>query len=856
MKRYLVVGFLILLGVSHIVRVAEPPIRGLKPGHQRVDIGRAEIALRDIPGDSPEAPVLVLLHGSPMASSCFNPLVDHLGGVYRLIIPDLPGFGGSTLDVDDYSIEAHAHDLSALLDKLDIESAHLAGYSMGGGVALEFHKAQPDRVKSLILLSSIGVQELELLGDYTLNHAIHGAQLAAIWALTNLTPHFGLLDKFILNVPYARNFHDTDQRPLREIIADVECPLLIVHGRSDMLVPYAAAREHARIAPHSELAALDGGHIVLMLKPEAVAAPLVEFIAKVETGRARERHQGTPERVAAAEQPFAYADYDAGLARRTVMLSALLGVATLVSEDVACITGGVLAASGVIGFLPAVLGCFLGIFFGDIGLYLVGRWLGRPALRYPPFKWMLDDEQLQSASEFFHGKTAHLVIATRFLPGTRLPAYFAAGMLHQPFWRFAGWLFIAAAIWTPILVGISMLAGQPILEFIRRFEKHALLAFTVFIVGLWILIRIASGFASHRGRRLMLSRWRRLIRWEFWPMWIVYPPVVLYLLWLGIRHRCMTLFTICNPAIPASGLALESKSEILEGLGGNANPAVARFSIAEADAEAPRRIQVLEQFLEDHGLDYPVVLKPDIGERGMGVAIIHDRDQAIRYFETVPAKIIVQEYVDGLEFGILYYRHPGEESGSIFSLAEKRLISVTGDGERTLSELILDDDRAVCMARYFIKAHGAAAHDIPNDGERVRLTELGTHCRGALFVDAGQHLTPELEAELDSISKTYDGFFFGRYDVRAPTAADLEKGEGWRILELNGVSSEAAHIYDPKYSIFHAWRTLAKQWRIAIEIGKANRQKGVEPVSLFDLIRLIIRFNRSKSFEAPAQESR
>ena len=53
---------------------------------------------------------------------------------------------------------------------------------MGGGVALELYRLAPERVASLVLLSSIGVQEMELLGDYSLNHVVHGLQLVALGA--------------------------------------------------------------------------------------------------------------------------------------------------------------------------------------------------------------------------------------------------------------------------------------------------------------------------------------------------------------------------------------------------------------------------------------------------------------------------------------------------------------------------------------------------------------------------------------------------------------------------------------------------------------------------------------------------
>ena len=99
------------------------------------------------------------------------------------------------------------------------------------------------------MLSAIGAQEYELLGDYHLNHVIHGLQLAGLWLLREGMPHFGWLDDAVLSVAYARNFYDTDQRPLRGILERYAGPMLILQGEHDPLVNPAVAREHARIVP-------------------------------------------------------------------------------------------------------------------------------------------------------------------------------------------------------------------------------------------------------------------------------------------------------------------------------------------------------------------------------------------------------------------------------------------------------------------------------------------------------------------------------------------------------------------------------------------------------------------------------
>ena len=161
------------------------------------------------------SPSILLLHGNPVAArKTFENLIPALTQTGRVIAPDLPGFGSSTQKIPDYSIEAHAKHVLKFLHHIGISEVHVVAYSMGGGVALNLAHMSPELVRSITLLSAIGVQEFELLGNYHLNHALHGIQLAFIWLLKNGLPHMGLLDRVPVGLPYARNFYDTDQRPL------------------------------------------------------------------------------------------------------------------------------------------------------------------------------------------------------------------------------------------------------------------------------------------------------------------------------------------------------------------------------------------------------------------------------------------------------------------------------------------------------------------------------------------------------------------------------------------------------------------------------------------------------------------
>jgi hypothetical protein len=248
--------------------------------------------------------------------------------------------------------------------------------------------------------------------------------------------------------------------------------------------------------------------------------------------------------------------------------------------------------------------------------------------------------------------------------------------------------------------------------------------------------------------------------------------------------------------------------------------------------------------MRQHGLQFPVVLKPDAGQRGSGVAIIRLPEQLREYLTRSSFPAILQEYVPGEEYGVFYYRYPGSERGRIFSVTEKRMPALIGDGKQTLEELIFADDRAVCMADFYLDKNSERIHEIPASGAKVQLVEIGTHCRGAIFLDGGETITPALEAVIDRAAKSFNGFFFGRFDVRVPSRQDFMAGRNIKIVELNGVTSEATHIYDPRFSLFDAYSVLFRQWRIAFEIGNLNYRRGTRPASVSELINAARQYSR------------
>jgi hypothetical protein len=311
--------------------------------------------------------------------------------------------------------------------------------------------------------------------------------------------------------------------------------------------------------------------------------------------------------------------------------------------------------------------------------------------------------------------------------------------------------------------------------------------------------------------------------------------VVAAILWRGLRRGAPTLFTAANPAMPAGGVVGESKAEILSGL--KDAGVVPEWRAVGEGASPEEALRVVRELRASEGVGFPLVLKPDAGERGRGVAIVQDDEDVRRYFEESRPATLVQRFAPGREFGVFYYRFPKTERGSILSITEKVVPTVEGDGQRSVEELILDDSRAVALASVYLREVGDPKR-VPAAGEEVPLATVGAHSRGTLFFDASHLATEALEVEIDRIARCYQGFDIGRFDLRVVDAETLMAGGPLAVIELNGVTSEATHLYDPRYGILDIWRILGRQWRLTLDIAEQRHDGGASLTSIRELWRL------------------
>lgn len=513
-------------------------------------------------------------------------------------------------------------------------------------------------------------------------------------------------------------------------------------------------------------------------------------------------------------------------------------LATFILEDPTTVGAGLLVADGKMAFCTAFFGVSAGIALGDLGLYGCGRLMGPKLAGKGP----LTPERLQRAERWFQRNVVQAVVFSRFVPGMRLPTYFGAGMLKAPFWRFAATAIVASVVWTMILLTATVSVGRQILPILGRWRwPVALLALV-----LMILLQRRAGSGATTGSRSGPDEEPVVSFFEFWPPWLFYMPVALKWFQLAVRHRGLLLPTAANPSIEGGGFIGESKSEILDFVPVANRRWVARWISAHGGNDAT----TVWEAMTSAGFDFPAVAKPDVGQRGDGVRPVRDLDELKVYLESFPEgeKLIVQEFAGGgiatnsddqplgfsdiREAGVMWWRRPDQDQGRISSITLKSSPDVVGDGHRTLEALINLDLRAHNLARVYKNRHRAELSRVLDSGEVFPLVFAGNHCQGAVFRDGTSLLTPALTDRIEGIARSIPEFWFGRFDVRFDNLDDLLEGEDFKIIEINGASAEATHIWDASISLSEAYRVLFEQFEVLFEIGAENRLRGFNPVSL------------------------
>jgi hypothetical protein len=317
--------------------------------------------------------------------------------------------------------------------------------------------------------------------------------------------------------------------------------------------------------------------------------------------------------------------------------------------------------------------------------------------------------------------------------------------------------------------------------------------------------------------------------------YVFYLPVVLYALWLGIRNRGLTTFTAANPAIEAGGFVGESKAAILRGLA-DAGDAVRRGRSSPHPSRRTCGWPPCDGWRDEHALSLPIVLKPDAGQRGSGVAIAKSWDEIEDYLGRAGYDVVAQAYVPGVEFGVFYVRRPSASRGTIFAITEKELPVVSGDGHRTLEDLILSDP-APCRWRSSTSTSSTPPRRDPGERPARAARRAGHALPGCVFLRRHPCVDAGARGRRRSRQPHVRRLLFR--PLRRPfESVEALRAGAFKVLELNGVTSEATSIYDARNGLLKAYKMLFAQWRLAFEIGAENRARGATPTRLIDLIKL------------------
>ncbi|MFM2578899.1 D-alanine--D-alanine ligase [Vibrio fortis] len=332
---------------------------------------------------------------------------------------------------------------------------------------------------------------------------------------------------------------------------------------------------------------------------------------------------------------------------------------------------------------------------------------------------------------------------------------------------------------------------------------------------------------------------RSVSPYEFLPAWFFYTPVVAQSLMQGLRHFDWALPLIANPSIKLSGMVGESKHDILSLAGSSSQRWISPFvTLTKTDLSTKVQAEDARRILIQSSLDFPVVAKPDLGCRGAGVKLINTQDQLEEYISSFPegARFLLQEKAPyQAEAGLFYVRYPNRRQGEIISITLKYAPMVTGDGTSTLKQLIENNPRAGQLSHLYLPRHQDKLEHVLAEGEEFQLAFAGSHSRGSIFRDGNQYITKALTERLDEIFNDFNGFHYGRLDVKFRDIHSLMQGEDFTILEVNGASSEAAHIWDRNTPLREIFSTLLQQYRILFDIGAQQKQRGHKPPSFKSL---------------------
>lgn len=225
------------------------------------------------------------------------------------------------------------------------------------------------------------------------------------------------------------------------------------------------------------------------------------------------------------------------------------------------------------------------------------------------------------------------------------------------------------------------------------------------------------------------------------------------------------------------------------------------------------------KFVEAH--NYPVILKSDVGCVGKGIVKISSEADLDEKIPLLLGDYILQKFTPyPYECGIFYIRENGIPK--ITGINQKHFPTVIGNGKDKLSTLAKNHERYTHHWHSFLQYVDLSR--VPKEGESVRLSFIGSHTLGCKFTDDMYLLTPELEQATFDVFADQPGFNFGRVDVKAESETALKAGK-FVVIEVNGVASLPTHMFDPKFSVFQAYKIFFEHGKYLARIAREHKKQ-------------------------------
>lgn len=317
----------------------------------------------------------------------------------------------------------------------------------------------------------------------------------------------------------------------------------------------------------------------------------------------------------------------------------------------------------------------------------------------------------------------------------------------------------------------------------------------------------------------------KVLNWEYWPFGLVYFPIFFLWAFYAIKAKTIFFFNAANPNIKNGGFLNESKIEIYDQIPQQYYP---KTQIVRANTS----LDFVLKKLEESQQTFPLILKPDMGLRGNAVKKVSNLDELKEYHVKADFDFLIQDVIPyENEVGVFYVKLPNESKGKLTGIVAKEYLIVEGDGVSTIEQLIKKNPRFELQLKALKKEYKDRLLKVLLQGEKINLVPYGNHARGAKFIDASHLISDKLTTVIENISSQIPEFYFGRFDIMYNTFEELENGINFSIVELNGSGSEPTHIYDPKHSIFFAWKELARHITYMYKIGQHNHNRGFKFLS-------------------------